>query len=284
MSHRRPEGLLIGALWGAGALSGVIVAMIAAFLVVESMDILSRLGIPRFFTDGAWHPTEGRYDLSAMALGTLWASAGAVALATPLGVISALFCRHYAPPRLGAIYARMIEVLAGVPSVVYGLWGLTVLVPLIGRIRPPGASLLAGILILGLMILPTIALLCDAAVRAVPVELVRGAAALGLSRWSTVRGVVLPSARPGLLVGVLLGAGRAFGETMAVLMVCGNVVQAPSGLFAPMRTLTANIALEMGYALGDHRAALFVSGLLLLIMATALVAAADLTGRRRAHA
>lgn len=206
---------------------------------------------------------------------------GAVLLAAPVGILSAVFCQFYAPEPVAAAYRRLMELLAGIPSVVYGLWGLVVLVPLIARLEPPGPSLLAGILVLSLMILPTQALMADAALAAVPSSYLQGAAALGLSRWATVRGVVFPAARSALLAGAILQSGRAVGETMVVLMVTGNVVQAPSSLFHPVRTLTANIALEMAYALGDHRSALFVNGLLLLAMVVALVAAADLLRRRR---
>jgi phosphate transport system permease protein len=177
----------------------------------------------------------------------------------------------------------LIELLAGIPSVVYGFWGLVVLVPLIGAIHPPGPSLLTGIVILTIMILPTIALLADASFADIPPQYLHGAAALGLPRWATIRGVVFPAAKSGLFTGVLLGSGRAIGETMAMLMVCGNVVQTPHGLFDPMRTLTANMALEMAYALGDHRAALFVSGLVLMAMIVALVTAAEWISRGRIY-
>lgn len=168
-----------------------------------------------------------------------------------------------------------METLAGIPSVVYGLWGLMVLVPAIARIGPPGQSVLAGVLVLALMILPTIALVSDAALGAVPETHLRGAAAAGLSRWAIVRSIALPSARSGILTGTLLGTGRALGETMAVVMVTGNVVQVPDSLLAPVRTLTANIALEMAYATDAHRAALFVSGLVLALLTIGLVAAVD---------
>ena len=168
----------------------------------------------------------------------------------------------------------------------FTVYGLVVLVPLIGRLHPPGPSLLAGILVLAIMILPTIALLADASFAAVPASHLRGAASLGLSRWGTLRGVVFPVARSGLFTGVILATGRAIGETMAILMVAGNVVKTPDSLFAPMRTLTANIALEMAYATGSHRSALFVSGLVLMAMIVALAFAADFLASRkvRAHA
>ena len=180
-------------------------------------------------------------------------------------------------------YRRLIELLAGIPSVVYGFWGLVVLVPLIGAIHPPGPSLLAGIVILTIMILPTIALMADASLANIPQQYLRGAAALGLPRWATIRGVVFPAAKSGLFTGIILETGRAIGETMAILMVCGNVVQTPHSLFDPIRTLTANIAIEMAYALGDHRAALFVSGLVLMGMIAALVGAADWISRGRIY-
>jgi len=172
--------------------------------------------------------------------------------------------------------------LAGIPSVVYGFWGLVTLAPLVRQWHPPGVSLLTAILVLTLMILPTVALTVDAALAAVPVIHLRAAAALALSRWGMIRAVILPQARSGIASGMLLAAGRALGETMAVLMVAGNVVQQPHSLFDSVRTLTANIALEMAYAMGDHRAALFVSGLALLLMVLALVGAAAVFTRKTA--
>lgn len=288
-SFRVSDRLLIWILRGCGAITGAVVVLIAAFLVSESLPGLRRVGLGRFFGDPSWHPAavaaDGSFNLLPMLWGTLFATAGAVLLAAPLGLLSAIFCRHVAPPVLAGSYRRLIELLAGIPSVVYGFWGLVVLVPLIARIEPPGASLLSGILVLALMILPTVALTADAALESVPRRYLNGAAALGLGRWATLLGVALPAARSGIGTGVILAAGRALGETMAVLMVCGNVVQTPQSFFEPVRTLTANIALEMAYALGDHRAALFVSGLLLLILVTALVLAAEaMSGGRKDEA
>jgi phosphate transport system permease protein len=269
---------------GIAAIAGTIVLLIVAFLFMEALPVLRHVGLIRFFTDPSWHPAEGFYNLTPMLWGTLFAMAGSVLIATPLGILSAVFCHYYAPLALARPYRRLIELLAGIPSVVYGFWGLVVLVPLIGEMHPPGPSLLAGILILTIMILPTIALMADASLATVPQHYLRGAAALGLPRWATIQGVVFPAAKSGLFTGVILETGRAIGETMAILMVCGNVVQTPSSLFAPIRTLTANIALEMAYALGDHRAALFVSGLVLMAMIVALIVAAEWISRGRIHA
>ena len=264
--------------------AAMVVLLILAFLLIESWPALHDVGITRFFGDRSWYPTEGEFNFLPMLAGTVYCSLGALLLAVPSGIATALFSRYYAPGSVAGPFRRLIELLAGIPSVVYGLWGLTTLAPLIGRLQQPGTSLLAGILILALMILPTIALTADAALAAVPPVYLRGAAALGLSRWGMINGVALPAARSGIATGILLAAARAMGETMAVLMVCGNVVHYPDSLFAPVRTLTANIALEMAYAMGDHRAALFVSGLALMLLILAMVGAAGLLSRGRRYA
>ena len=284
MSRSKSDNVLVWVLRGAAAVSGAIALLIAVFLVLESLPVLGKTGLVRFFSDPSWHPTDHLYNLTPMLWGTLFAMVGAVLVATPLGVLSAVFCQYYAPPRVAGLYRRLIELLAGIPSVVYGLWGLMVLVPIVGRMHPPGPSLLAGIIVLSIMILPTIALSADAALAGVPREYRQAAAALGISRWSTIRHVVFPAAKSGLFTGVILETGRAIGETMAILMVCGNQIQTPKSIFDPVRTLTANIALEMAYAMGDHRSALFVSGLLLLAMIVILVAAAEAISRGRIDA
>ncbi len=258
-----------------GAIAGVIVILIVAFLVLETLPILREVRFTRFFTDSSWNPAEGLYNLTPMLWGTLLVMLGSVLIATPLGIISAIFCQYYAPPMVASLYRRLIELLAGIPSVVYGFWGLVVLVPLINRLHPPGTSLLAGIAILSLMVLPTITLVAEASLAKVPQTYLLGAASLGISRWGIIWGVALPAAKSGLFTGVILEVGRAIGETMAVLMVCGNVVQVPDSIFDPVRTLTANIALEMAYALGNHRSALFVSGLGLMGMIAILAVLAE---------
>ena len=273
-------------LFGAAAfLASGIVVLIGIFLVREAWPAVQTVGLWRFVSDEGWLPAAGvggKFNLLPMVLGTLLLSFGALLLAAPAGIISALFCRFYAPPFLARPYRRLLELLAGVPSVVYGFWGLVTLVPLIHDLRPPGQSRLAGILILALMVLPTVALLTEAALEAVPPAYLQAAAALGMGRWATVRGVVLPVAAPGAATGVLLALARALGETMAVLMVCGNVVQVPGNLFDPVRALTANIALEMAYATEHHRAALFVSGFALMAMVAVMMLAVE-RFERKAH-
>jgi phosphate transport system permease protein len=264
LSPSQSDLFLLWILRGFALLTGIIVILIAAFLLLEALPVLRQVEWLRFVSDPSWHPVQEFYNLLPMLWGSLLVTLGSVLLAAPLGIGSAIFCQYYAPPFIGGLYRQLINLLAGIPSVVYGFWGLVVLVPLIGKLQPPGTSLLAGVPILTLMILPTITLTAEASFSEVPTEYLQGAAALGISRWATIRSVVLPAAKSGLFTGLILGTGRAIGETMAVLMVCGNVVQTPTSLFDPVRTLTANIALEMAYATGNHRSALFVSGLLLM--------------------
>ena len=263
--------------------AGLIVVFIFFFLLKESLPIIRELGFQRFFNNDGWYPREELYGLMPMIWATLFSTLLSVFFATPLAVFAALFSHFYAPSFLRKFLRVLIELLAGIPSVVYGFWGLIVLVPLINQIHPPGASLLAAVLILTIMILPTIALLADSALTNVPPQYLRASSALGLSRWSTIKGVILPAAKPGILTGVILGTGRALGETMAVLMVAGNIVQTPKSLFDPIRTLTANIALEMAYALDHHRAALFVSGLVLLIIIVLLALLVESFSREKIY-
>lgn len=263
--------------------AGAVVVLILAFLLLRSLPALEHVGVG-FLSDESWSPTSEQFNVLPMLLGTIVITTGAVLLATPLAVLSAVFGRFYARPTVSRVYRRILETLAGIPSVVYGFWGLMVLVPRIAEIGPPGQSVLAGVLILALMILPTIALVTDSALEQVSNEFLDGAAAVGLSRWAIVRSIALPAARSGILTGVILGTGRALGETMAVLMVTGNVVQVPGSALDPVRTLTANIALEMAYATADHRAALFVTGLVLAVFVMALVLLVDRISLRSAHA
>jgi phosphate transport system permease protein len=254
--------------------------LIVGFLVTEALPALTQVGLVRLFTDGTWHPTSPAptFGILPMVVGTTVVAAGALLLAVPVGVGAALFLGFYAPPWLASGLRRVLELMAGTPSVVFGFWGLVTVVPWIRSHAPPGSSVLAGALVLGLMVLPTVVLLTDAALARVPPDQLRSAATLGLSRRGIAFGVALPAARRGIAVAAILAATRAVGETMVVVMVCGNVVQVPQSLFEPARTLTANIALEMGYATSLHRSVLFASGLLLLAFVLVLL---GLAGPRR---
>ncbi len=246
--------------------SAAMLLLIVAFLLIEAWPVVVNGHWRAFFKDQSWYPLEGQFGLLPMLWGSVAIMAGAMVLAAPLGLAAAIFASFYASGLLLKAYRMLMALLAGMPSVVLGLWGLTVLVPLIAAWQPPGASLLVAMLVLSLMILPTIALAGASALAAVPKNLMAGAAALGMCRRSQIMKIALPAARHGIWSAMLLAVARALGETMVVLMVAGNVVQYPHGLFEPVRALTANIALEMGYAMEDHRAALFASGLMLTLI------------------
>lgn len=248
-----------------------IMLLMLLFIFDQSYGFLKSIGIERVFTDKTWNPDSGFYNFVPMIIGTVLVSIGAIVIAVPIGLGIAIFCNFYVDRWAARFFEQLLALLAGVPSVVYGLWGLMAVTPIIYKVKPPGASLLAGVLILALMIIPTVGLIAKESIRRVPSSLISGAAALGLSREKIIFSVVLPSARAGLYAAVTLALGRALGETMAVLMVTGNVVKIPTTIFDPIRTLAANIALEMAYAADVHRSALFASGLALMLLVIALV-------------
>lgn len=266
-------------------LAASLVLVMLVFVARESGLALQTHGPGEFLTSDQWHPTDAaqpEFGLLAMIAATLATSLGALAFAGPLGIATGLFGALLAPPRFARLQRALIEVLAGIPSVVFGLWGLVVLVPLIGAGTHSGQGLLAASVVLGLMLLPTIALSTEAALQAVPRELLRGGAALGLGPFARAWRVALPAAKRGIVAGFVLAVGRAIGETMAVLMVAGNTISWPAGLREPLRTMTGNIALEMGYATTGHRSALFVVGLVLMLGVTLTVGLAALVRRRGA--
>lgn len=243
--------------------SAAILVVVFCFLVQESIPAISDAGLFRFAFDETWHPGEGKYGMLPMLVASVLSMGGAIFLALPIGLACGIFEVFYASRVAALVFRLAMALLAGIPSVVYGLWGLTVLVPIISLYQPPGASLLAAILILFLMILPTVAISVSASLRSVNPAYALNATALGLTKSSTIYKVVVPSIKRGIVGGCLLAIARALGETMAVLMVAGNVSMFPQSIFDPVRVLTANIALEMAYATDIHRAGLFVSGLVL---------------------
>jgi phosphate transport system permease protein len=270
-------------LWSGGGTAGVIVLLVFGFVALAALPTISAVGAWAF-ADATWQPTGGRFGLATLALGSLLVTGGAVLIAVPAGILIGICIAVAAPRAVAGPLRVMMGVLAGMPSVVIGLWGLTVLVPIILSWKPPGTSLLAGSVVLALMILPLVALTTEASLRALPTDLWRGAAALGLSQGGTLLGVALPAARGGILAGVVLAVGRALGETMAVLMVCGNVVQVPASVFDPVCTLNVAIANEMAYATHTHQGALAVAGLTLLLVVTLLALLSRLGGKEAVYA
>ena len=278
---RLPDKIVERALLLLALSSVAVLASIAFFIVREGAPLIYRVGLSNFFSTD-WHPTAGRFGILFMLVGSLAVTVGALALGVPLGISCAIVLGEMAPPRARRILKPAIEILAGIPSVVYGFMGIVVVLPWIREhLGGPGASGLAAAVILGIMILPTIIAISLDALEAVPMSYRDGSLAMGATEWQTVRRVVLPAARSGIVAAVILGTGRAVGETMAVVMVAGNAVQLPHSPLDPLRTLTANLALEMGYATGDHRAALFATGIVLFLIVLSLNGAAGLARRRR---
>ena len=269
------------------ALSAVtMLALIAIFVFIDGTPIMVREGLGHFLLGRKWAPTKGSFGIFPMIVGSVWVTVGALVIAGPLGLACAVFLVEIAPRRIADIVRPAIQLLAGIPSVVYGFVGIVVLVPLIREhLGGPGLSVLAASIILGVMVLPTVISISQDALEAVPRAYKEGALALGCTHWQAITRVILPAARPGITVAIVLGLGRAIGETMAVIMVVGNAVKVPGSVLDPARTLTSNIALEMAYAAGDHREALFATGVVLFVFIMVLNSLATLRfGRRRSPA
>jgi len=263
--------------------SALIVLLVFGFLLWQTLPMWQQGRWLRFLADPAWYPLEGLFGAWPMIVASVLVVLLAICMALPIGIASALFHCYYAPRRVADLNYLGLVLLAATPSVVLGLWGLTVIVPLLAQWQPPATSLLTAALVLSVMIVPTIALTSIASLQALPSSLRHAAAAVGLSRPTEIIAVLLPAARQGIFAGVVLAIARAFGETMAVLMVAGNVVQIPNSVFDPVRVLTANIALEMAYATGQHRTALYMSGLLLMLLVSTLSLLVAWHGRRAQH-
>ncbi len=267
VNHVKKSELIVEKVLFLTAITAVfIIALIAAFVFISGWPILQKVGLPDFIFGMVWDPTNGIYGIFPMVVGSLLVTFGALLLGVPFGIAGAIFMAEIAPPKIAKLIKPAVELLAGIPSVVYGFYGLVVIVPLIREyIGGPGLSVLAGSLILTIMILPTILNLSETALRSVPQEYKEGSFALGANHWQTIKWISLPVARSGILTGVILGMARALGETMAVIMVTGNVARLPDSLTDPIRTLTGNIVMEMGYASGEHQQALFATGVILFI-------------------
>ncbi len=254
-----------------------ILFLIAVFILREGWLALREVGLGPLLTGLVWRPGRERFGLLAMIAGSVMATIGAISLGVPLALACAVFLAEVAPERVRNLVRPAVELLAGIPSVVYGLFGMVVLVPLVRHIPVPGNTgfgLLSASIVLAVMILPTITNIAEDAIRAVPREYKEGSLALGATHWQTIVGVTLPAARSGIVAAIILGVGRALGETMAMIMVIGNSVVLPRPLNAnPLtiflshaRTLTGNIAVEIGYATGLQESALFATGVVLFVL------------------
>ncbi len=258
--------------------------LITLFIVKEGLPFIFQVGPVAFLFSSDWQPQAGRFGIFPMILASIWVTLGAMVVGGPLGIAGAIFLAEFTPRPVMKVVKPTIELLAGIPSVVYGFIGVMVLAPLVRtHLGGPGLSLLGGAVILGVMILPTVVSISIDTITAVPNSYREGSLALGATHWQTVRMAVLPAARSGILASLILGMGRAIGETMAVIMITGNAVKIPHSALDSVRTLTANIALEMGYATGLHRQALFATGVVLFVVIMILNASASLAirGRRK---
>lgn len=263
---RFKELLMHGVFLLAACVSIASVALICGFLVVNSIPALQEIGLIQFLTGQKWKPGNDIYGILPMILGSIYVTAGAILLGVPIAVLTAIFMARFCPRRLYRILKPAINLMAGIPSVIYGFFGLVVLVPAVRDVfGGKGYSMLTASIMLALMILPTVIGVAEAAIRAVPESYYEGSLALGASHERSVFFAVFPAARSGVMAGVILGIGRAIGETMAVIMVAGNQPRMPNGILNGVRTLTTNIAMDMGYAADLHRGALIATGLVLFV-------------------
>lgn len=250
----------------AAAISVAAVLVICIFIFGNGIPAIAEIGLINFLFGTTWQPSGDVYGIGVMVLGSLYVMAGALVIGVPLGILCAVFLACFGSDCVASIAKNGVQLLAGIPSVVYGFFGLVVLVPFIrSNIGGTGQSILCASLVLGVMILPTIITLSESALRAVPQSYYEGALALGADHERSVMRVVLPAAVSGILASVILAIGRAIGETMAVIMIAGNQVKMPSAITDGVRTMTANIVLEMGYAADLHRGALIGTACVLFV-------------------
>lgn len=260
------EKIMKGVFLAAACTSILAVILICVFLFLNGLPAIGKIGPAEFLAGERWMPKNGLFGIFPMILGSLYITAGAIIVGVPIGIFSAVFMAKFCNRKLYKILKPAVELLAGIPSVVYGFFGMVVMVPMIRNIfGGNGNSILTASLLLGIMILPTIIGVSESAIRAVPDHYYEGALALGASHERSVFFTVLPAAKSGILAGVVLGIGRAIGETMAVVMVAGNQARMPMELYKGVRTLTANIVLEMGYATDLHREALIATAVVLFV-------------------
>lgn len=257
------------------------VALICIFLFANGVPAIGKIGLPDFLFGTKWKPGNDLYGIFPMILGSIYVTAGAIVVGVPIGILMAVFMARFCPDKLHRVLKPMVDLLAGIPSIVYGFFGLMVIVPFMQDHFPGnGKNILTASILLGIMILPTIISVSEAAIRAVPEHYYEGALALGATHERSVFLTVVPAAKSGIMAGVILGIGRAMGETMAVMMIVGNQPRIPDSIFKGVRTLTTNIVLEMGYATDLHREALIATGVVLFVFILVINLLLSLVKRR----
>lgn len=262
------------------------VVLICLFLFVNGIPAMKEIGIFDFLLGERWKPGNNIFGIFPMIMGSIYVTAGAIVIGVPVGILTSVFMAEYCPKKIYPFLKSATELLAGIPSVVYGFFGLVVLVPLIRSLfqEGNGNSMLTASILLGIMILPTIIGVSESALRSVPRTYYEGALALGATHERSIFAIVLPAAKSGVIAGVVLGIGRAIGETMAVVMIAGNQPRMPRGILRGVRTMTANIVLEMGYAADLHREALIATGVVLFVFILLINFCVALLNRRNRHA
>lgn len=265
MNHKK-EKIMQGVFFLAACISIVSVLLICIFLMANGLPAIKEIGIKNFLLGEVWRPSSNEFGILPMIVGSLYVTLGALVIGVPIGIFTAVFMAKFCPPILYKPLKSAINLMAGIPSIVYGFFGLVVLVPFVRNyIGGYGMGVLTASILLGIMILPTIVSVSESAIRAVPNHYYEGGLALGASHERSIFFVVLPAAKRGILASVILGLGRAVGETMAVIMVAGNQAILPSSLTSGVRTLTINIVMEMGYSSGLHRQALIGTSVILFL-------------------
>ena len=265
----------------AACVSIAAVALICVYLLGNGVPTIFEIGLPNFF-GSIWKPSQNLYGIFPFIIGSIYVTAGAIVVGVPIGLICAIFLARFCPDRLYRVLNPAVRLMAGIPSIVYGFFGLMVIVPVVQELfGTSGKGLLTASVLLGIMILPTIIGTAEPALRAVPQSYYEGALALGATHERSTFTVILPAAASGVMSGVILGVGRAIGETMAVIMIAGNQTRMPGGLLDGLRTMTSNIVLEMGYSTGLHRQALIATGVVLFVFILIINTCFSLMKRRK---
>ena len=278
------EKVMQGVFFIAACTSVLAVALICIFLFANGIPAIRQIGFVKFITGDIWRPGNELFGIFPMIIGSIYVTAGAIIFGVPIGILTSVFMAMYCPKKIYRPLKAATELLAGIPSVVYGFFGLTVLVPLIRELpHSKGTSILTASILLGIMILPTIIGTTESAMRAVPPQYYEGSLALGATQERSIFKVVIPAAKSGVITGIVLGIGRAIGETMAVIMIAGNQPRLVNNILLGVRTLTGNIVIEMGYATGLHREALIATGVVLFVFILIINFSVALLKRRGEH-
>ncbi|MEI3173025.1 MAG: phosphate ABC transporter permease subunit PstC [Lachnospiraceae bacterium] len=266
MKGKTSERLMQIVFFVAACTSVLAVALICIFLFANGIPAIAKIGIPDFLLGQKWKPSNNLYGILPFILGSIYVTAGSIVIGVPLALLLSVFLAFYCPKRLYPVLKTMVNLMAGIPSVVYGFFGLVMIVPLMRQITgKDGSTMLTASILLGIMILPTVTGVTESALRSVPMSYYEGALALGATHERSVFCTIFPAAKSGIMAGVVLGIGRSIGETMAVIMVAGNQTWMPQGLLKGVRTMTTNIVMEMGYAADLHREALIATGVVLFV-------------------